>query len=1341
MIIARVGMKRVHQIAIPILGILLLAAAAWSQTAPNPLDFHNGQASAWVLGQENFSDITFGTTSSRVGAVSGITLAGRNLVVVDSSYLAPPNNNRVLIYRNFDEFKDWRGAFLREADVVLGQNDFISSLAGSGAGQMNQPVAVASDGTRLIVAEWGNNRILIFNQIPQSNGASANVVVGQDGFGTSEFGTAANRLRRPNGVSTDGTRLFVTDTLNHRVLVFNQIPTQNGASANVVLGQANFDSRQAGSTAANTMSSPMSATSDGQRLIVSDMGNNRILIYNRIPTQNGAAADVVVGQPNFTSNGAGVSASSLNFPRYAFIVGERLVILDTGNNRVLIYNQIPTQNGAAADVVLGQISFTGLLESCAAANFAVPYAGFFDGTDLYVSDSFNRRILGFRPGPSLIRNVLNAASFSRLAQTAACGVILIEPPVAPGGIVSIFGSNLADTTAAAEFPLPTDLAGVKVRFNGYEAPLFYVSPEQINAQVPFDVTGYSASVEVEKATPTGSVVSAAVGAGLADGAPGILTVDGSGGGAGVVYHADGTLVSPGNPAKPGETLTVLATGLGRIDDPTITNGVPADFRSAGGVDVGGITGENQSVTVTIDEREYTYATTADDTLDTIRTGLVNLIDKNDPLVSASAGDQIISLLARDAGVQGNEITYSASVSGGGSLSAGTENGQGLPGSVYFRGTPQPGQTASVALLNTVYSYTAVSGDTVEDFVTLLAESINGDPNVEATADLSRLAVDLDFRGTPYSTTLSEGTLRLFAQGSGKVPGSIIFTGTPEAGQQVTVTVAGTAYTHSTASGGTLETILSDLATKINAGTAQTQVRATASAATKSLTLEPTVSLVIPFRVYYSPGPGLTAIETAPPETGIQVPGDIRFNGDPYPGEKISVFLASTEYSYTVEPGDTLEDVLRNFAAIISTDVNVSAAADIGASLIHMERKNADVAPRYFTTVSRDGTFKSTRRGGTFEPGGSASITFSGTPEAGQEARVSVGDRLYSYTVQPGDTPETVVAALVPLIDQDAIVAATADLSVPAINLTGTPLSVTSGETIPGAVTISGTPGPGHSVRVKVQNGTYSYTAVEGDTLESFVQELTQRINNDINVNATADLAAGRINIVLERPELNIQLTLSAAALAVHYGASVTALPPEFAAIPSYGRFNPKEGNVNNTVSLFLGEQAFLVPGNVLIGGTPEPGQTITIKLADTVYSYTTRENDNLQSVVEGLAAVVNSDPNVSATADLSILGVRLALRESAKDAAIGFSANASVGSTTTVFVQGNVPTNFQTVGVGAAEMVRGVVGLYRVTFTLPLDLPTNNETVLALSQNLIVFGSVTQFNINSNSVTFAVVAP
>ena|SRR5579872_435355 len=57
--------------------------------------------------------------------------------------------------------------------------------------------------------------------------------------------------------------------------------------------------------------------------------------------------------------------------------------------------------------------------------------------------------------------------------------------IAPGSIASLFGQNLAATTASASgFPLPTTLAGTSLTVNGVAAPLFYVSPDQINFQMP-----------------------------------------------------------------------------------------------------------------------------------------------------------------------------------------------------------------------------------------------------------------------------------------------------------------------------------------------------------------------------------------------------------------------------------------------------------------------------------------------------------------------------------------------------------------------------------------------------------------------------------------------------------------------------------------------------------------------------------------------------------------------------------------------------------------------------------------------------------------------------------------
>ena len=126
-------MKRALNAIFPILGSFLLAAELWSQAPPIPPGFQNGQAARLALGQTNFSDISFGTTQLRLGAISGITLAGNKLIVADSSYLAPPNNNRILIYNDVSAFKSREGGLLVPADVVVGQPDFASSAPGTTA--------------------------------------------------------------------------------------------------------------------------------------------------------------------------------------------------------------------------------------------------------------------------------------------------------------------------------------------------------------------------------------------------------------------------------------------------------------------------------------------------------------------------------------------------------------------------------------------------------------------------------------------------------------------------------------------------------------------------------------------------------------------------------------------------------------------------------------------------------------------------------------------------------------------------------------------------------------------------------------------------------------------------------------------------------------------------------------------------------------------------------------------------------------------------------------------------------------------------------------------------------
>ena len=105
--------------------------------------------------------------------------------------------------------------------------------------------------------------------------------------------------------------------------------------------------------------------SDGVHVVVADTDHNRVLIWNRIPTSNNAPADVVVGQQTFNTAsvpGNTPNAKSMRGPQGVWIQNGRLYVADTQNNRVLIFNRIPTSNGVAADVVLGQPDFTTFVE-------------------------------------------------------------------------------------------------------------------------------------------------------------------------------------------------------------------------------------------------------------------------------------------------------------------------------------------------------------------------------------------------------------------------------------------------------------------------------------------------------------------------------------------------------------------------------------------------------------------------------------------------------------------------------------------------------------------------------------------------------------------------------------------------------------------------------------------------------------------------------------------------------------------------------------------------------------------------------------------------------------------
>lgn len=107
------------------------------------------------------------------------------------------------------------------------------------------------------------------------------------------------------------------------------------------------------------------------------------------------------------------------------------------------------------------------------------------------------------------------------------------PVIVPGGLYTIFGEHLAQTTLAAEgLPLPTELAGVSVLVDGRPAPLLFVSPGQINLQAPFEIE--SEMPEVVVVTPEGQ--SEPIRVRRVNEAPGIFVQGGGGCGHGIIWN-------------------------------------------------------------------------------------------------------------------------------------------------------------------------------------------------------------------------------------------------------------------------------------------------------------------------------------------------------------------------------------------------------------------------------------------------------------------------------------------------------------------------------------------------------------------------------------------------------------------------------------------------------------------------------------------------------------------------------------------------------------------------------------------------------------------------------------
>ena len=568
------------------------------------------QAAVEVAGQPDFSSSSSNLGNPTAGP-NGFSLPGAAVFFGNTLYVADSGNNRVIPMPQ-------NGASFGPATMVLGQDlltlnapnlvegrefDFGNSASGYDTGVA---VDLTSAAPHLYVADTYNNRILGFKDLRTvQSGAKADLVIGQPDFQqvlanypTNNAATPnASGLFLPTGLAVDSAgNLFVADTGNGRVLRFPQ-PFANYTAgtlqqANLVLGQTSFTSTKISDATDRTMAAPYGlAFTLAGGLLVSDLSLNRVLYFQGQPADltSGMAAGMVFGQPDFDSSAPGSGLGQMNFPHHiATDTDDRLYVADTSNRRIDIFNNVPTASPGqpAAQILTKSLQAPeGLYVSAAtgeiwvadpAASLAVRFPAFNQLTpgndgpnggiqdaagplavledawgDLFLADA-GHRVAIYYPGLGPI----NAANF------------LYANNLAPGMIAAMFTEGNfnqfgGQAASASSLPLPTQLNGVEVLFNGSPVPLFYAGPNQINFQVPMEApqTG-TADVQVFQPA-TGRVLGDTTVAMLAA-VPGFFAQAGTGIGAASALNQDNTLNSQDNPAVQGSVIQMFGTGQGFI---------------------------------------------------------------------------------------------------------------------------------------------------------------------------------------------------------------------------------------------------------------------------------------------------------------------------------------------------------------------------------------------------------------------------------------------------------------------------------------------------------------------------------------------------------------------------------------------------------------------------------------------------------------------------------------------------------------------------------------------------------------------------------------------------------
>lgn len=215
----------------------------------------------------------------------------------------------------------------QDADLVLSAVGFNET---GGSLLFNHQTGIATDGTRFVLADRNNNRVLIWNQLPTGN-EEPDLVLGQSNFDTNAPGDGLDELNWPTAVATDGARLAVADTYNDRILVWSSWPTENGEAADFAIQGS--DIRW-----------PWGVWTNGEKLVISSTGTGKLLIWDKFPTTN-SSADIQL------------SSDDIGTPRNIMSDGRSLAVGDhnafSTKHGTFFWSEFPTQDNQPYDFFMG----------------------------------------------------------------------------------------------------------------------------------------------------------------------------------------------------------------------------------------------------------------------------------------------------------------------------------------------------------------------------------------------------------------------------------------------------------------------------------------------------------------------------------------------------------------------------------------------------------------------------------------------------------------------------------------------------------------------------------------------------------------------------------------------------------------------------------------------------------------------------------------------------------------------------------------------------------------------------------------------------------------------------